>query len=577
MRWFFEIFIFVLSTWTLWGGTLSFAEEKKVGGEIKNGTWVGYLTPEGGGDAVPVTMESFLVKPDSIKEFPRLNLLFKTSLGGYFSKEYETEIFEVLDYDFDQGLLPLNDSKNEMVVNAVVYSSPKVEMEGTVYLRSAAIRGSIYLEYLTDEPEGDDTKRAIPPFIPKLSGQYEGKCGLENAVLQLETAKGLSWETPVPTTGLHHYLITGVVGIENGLCPRVNPINRPNWCVDHAFSSGSYDFYQKKLFLSGTQETEECTREGDGFVCLMRFLPKDESKPLVEETCRFRKVKEPITPFKVYPRSYHVASTPEQKTPLPPAEPPASKDLVTAAQGAFYGYLHHESTNRYQPLRLDVIATTSTENPHNPNNVFVSVSAVLSFGRNISSEYWAQQFDRRSLYLVPGYTLISGESDTFLQITEWKKGFISGTWFSRAFGKVGTFEVVKGAKLPEIPVGAQMVEGIAGRFRGAEEMGGKDYWEMKLLVPKQPHFLEKSYMIFQGNYQLFAGGASWPIKRIFRGAYDIYTGAVGWSIDDSTAGETKLVTGYFDDKKGLKLFWPNDRMWAVGIFDQTLGSYKRIQ
>lgn len=563
--------------WLLFGACPAGADSRKEpGGEIKTGKWVGYLKPEGTTEAIALTMDSFLLKPDSVKESERRVLVFKLSLGGYQSTEYETQTFENLDYDFDLGSLTLDDPHNEMVISAVVYSNP-VQMEGTVYLRSAAMRGTLKLDFVTDEPEDepDDGKPARPMLVPKLAGQYEGVCAGKKAVLQLETAKGLSSDSTTPTTGLHHYLITGVVGVENGLCPRVNPPSRPNWCVDHAFSSGSHDFYQGKLSLSGTLETEECTREGDEFSCRMRLLPKEDG-PLVEETCRFRKTQSSTTELTVYPRRFHVSATAEQKLPLPTEDPPASKALVDAAKGSFYGYLHHETMDRYEPLRLDISATTSSVHPHIPSNVFASVSAVLGFGRQLTSaEYWAQQFNRRSLYLVPGYTLMSDESDTFLQVTEWKQGFISGIWFSRSFGRVGSFEVVKSAKLPDLSPSAKMVGGIAGRFLGPLGNEDKDYMDLRVVVPKQPRFAEKSYLIFQGNYQLVAGGVPWPIKKIARGSYDIYTGAVGWNAEAASGGEMTLVTGYSDGPIGLKVFWPNDRNWAVGVFDRVLGSLNR--
>lgn len=578
MKSFLTVFLVSL----IWLGSALAAVEKKPGGEIPTGKWVGYLRPQGSPDAVALSMDSFLVKPDSIDESPRLTFLFRLGLGGYLSPEYETEMFQDVQYDGDQGLLTLDEPRNELRINAVVYSTPYSHMEGTVFFRSASISAELYLKYQTDEPnEGEGEGEGIepPPFVPTLAGQYEGVCGSEKAVLQIETAKGLTSELPVPSTGLHHYLITGTMGVENGLCS-VNPpgnskgnsIARPNWCVDHSYTSASYDFVQGKLYLSGTLDTDECTRDRDTFICRMRFLPKDsENRSLAEETCRFRKVRQLIAPFVAYPRRYHVAATAEQKKPLPPVNPPASKELVLAARGVFHGYLHHDGTDRYQPLRLDVNATTSSDNPmHNPNNVFVSVSALFSFGREISGEYWAHQFDRQTLNIVAGYTLMSAESDTFLQITEWTQGFISGVWYSKAFGRVGTFEVAKDSKLPTLPLAAKTVAGIGGHFRGPETL---DFWDLRLIVPRQPRFADKSYVFFQGNYQLVTGGVTWPIRKILRGSYDIYSGSVAW-MENSPGGDAKLVTGFMDEQN-LRLFWPSDRAFAISVFDHTWVSHGR--
>src|SRR3989338_8130673 len=90
------------------------AEEppRRPGGEIKIGKWVGYLKIDGSGDAIAVKMDSLLVKPNPKKDFEFLMLIFKLNLGGYGSSEYETEIFEDLQYDYDQNILTLDEPKN---------------------------------------------------------------------------------------------------------------------------------------------------------------------------------------------------------------------------------------------------------------------------------------------------------------------------------------------------------------------------------------------------------------------------------------------------------------------------------
>lgn len=567
------------------------APGKTPGGPMKLGKWIGYVQPEGSRDVIALSMDAFLVqKPEEPKQSESLYMLFKLGFGGYLSPEYESEIFEVLEFDYEQFLFTLDDPRNEMVITAYLYQKPRPNIEGQVAFRTG-VTGKLYLEYQSDVP-GLPPPVKPPPFVPKVGGQYEGICGDEKAVLQIETGKGLTAEAPIPTTGLHHYLITGTVGIENGECSRVNPPERPTWCVDHAFSWASYDFVSGKLFLSGTNQTEECIREGDTFTCRMQYISKKANGKLVEDTCRFRKSGDVASAYKPFRRKFHVVPTEAQKEPLPASAPPLSTELVTAARGSYYGYLHHEMLDRYQPVKFNVITSTSTENLHIENNVFASVSPVLYFGRGIGSELWAQQFDKRILYLIPsnplvptspkviipGFTLGSQESDTFVQPTQWTRGFIAGVWYSHAFGRVGTFELVKGDALPPLPAEASVVEAIGGHFRGPEEKsnGGTDYRDTRLLVPKQPRARNKSFISFQGNQFLKAGGVNWPARRISQGAYDFYTGGIAWMTDDDAGGEQKLVSGFVDGTRGLKLFWPGDRDWAVSIFDHVWGSFPRV-
>jgi hypothetical protein len=237
--------------------------------------------------------------------------------------------------------------------------------------------------------------------------------------------------------------------------------------------------------------------------------------------------------------------------------------------------LHHEYQDRYQPLRLDVDATTSTTTPHVENQVFVSANPVLFLGRGLSRTLWAQPFERRTFYPVPGFTLQGNRSDAFLQVARWRQGYISGVWYSSAFGRVGTFELVKGTAFPALPAQARVIEDIGGEFHGTPEMA-PDYLDFNMVFPRQPQSSDLSYLVFQGSTQLFAGGTPWPVQRIVYGAYDIYTGSLSWMSADVSPAEPELIIGRVQSDRELRLVWPNERAWAVGIFDWAEGSYLRV-
>lgn len=550
----------------------SLADDRPARAQIRLGKWIGFLQPDDRAEALALSMDTFLVKPRNSADSPRLSLLLKVGLGGYAGAEYETQLFDDPNYDFDQGLLTLDVPENEMVVNAFVYAEP-TEMKGRVFFRSTAVGGTLYLYYVSDEP-GDDPE-PTPPLAPALAGQYEGTCNGERAVMQIETARGLSEEAPPLATGLYQYKITGGLGIDNGRCSALSA-NRPAWCIDHGYSSGTYDFVSGKLFLSGNLETDVCTRSGNDLSCRVRIVPRDvDARALTDATCNLHREFAPLAPLRIESRRYTVAPGQGQRDPLPAPNPPYSRDLVAAASGAFSGYLHHESNDLYQAVRLSVAATTSTPNPHIENDVFVSVASVLFFGQGASADYWSQQYDRQILNLVAGFTLDSPQSDSFLQITRWTAGYIEGVWYSHAFGRVGTFQVAKGG-WPAISPGAVMLPPISGDTSGPLERiaVGREYWDLSLAVPNQPRTVEKSYLLFQGNYRLYAANVGWPTRRITRGAYDFYSGAMGWLIDDGT-GDARLVTG-IARAEGLSLFWPSDRVWSVGILSRESGTYGRV-
>lgn len=550
------------------------ADSKKPGGELKMGKWVGTLKIDGSKEAVAMTLDSFLFQPDDLKLFPRVHLLFKVSLGGYDGAEYQAEMFKDVQYDFNQGILSLDEPENELVINALIYAQPKHHMEGRVQVRSSGVSGNMILVYQTDEPEDGDakakTKDTADPFLLSLAGQYEGSCGKRQAVIQVTTARGISPADAIPYIGLTRYAVTGRLGLEDQeLCAGTSISGRPVWCTDRYFSSGSFNFYTGRLLLTSGLGTEECDRSGDSLTCRIRIYDKTER-------CDFKKTAVTTKSFKVYTRKYKVAPTTDQKKPLPPVTPPESKDLVAALRGNFSGYLHHENSDRYQPLVLKVMPSTSTENPHIENNVYVSVISSLYFGKSLTGESWPEKYERRSFYLRPGYFLESKTEDSQLEILEWKMGYIRGNWYSHEYGFVGTFELVKSDTLPELTSSAKTVPPIAGKFRGPKGRPGSqdDLWHYSVLVPNQPKLANKSFLFFQGELQLFTS-VPWPRRNIIRGAYDFYSGSIGWFGEGLEKDAIVMTTGRVEDDAGMRLFWPSASKWGVGIFDFGLDAYRR--
>ncbi len=552
---------FLLVSLSLFFSGPSFANDPGVN-EIKVGKWAGYLKIEGASDAIALKMDSYYVKPNSVKDFQFLRLTFKLSFGGYLSPEYEVETFDDLQYDWYAGVLTLDEPKNQMVVRATVTGGLRPKIEGTVEIRNSTppVTGKIYLQYRGDGPADWDSPEKL---MPSLSGQYEGQCGRENAVLQIESAKGLTPETPLPTTGLHHYRITAGIGLSGKLCTQ-------RWCLIRAYSEGSYDFFQGKLYLKGKRRNDECSREGEDLICL---IPIDSDKP---QKCTFRKVRDTTqSKFKIYPREFSLSASEDQLKPLPPSGPNDVKDLAATMGGTFFGYLHHEYLNRYQPIQLKVISSISTDNTHNQNEVFVSVSSVQYFGRGIDAPLLTNAFDRRASSLVLGYLLDSEESDAILQVIDWKKGVITGVWYSRGFGRVGTFEVMKGPSLPPLDSAAKTIATVSGNFQGPED-NSPGRWKFKTLVPKQPRGPMQGSLIYQVDYRLvLIGGVSMGMHSS-QGTYDLYTRSLSWTAEKGDGDEPRLVTGFVEEPDRLKLFWPGARHWSIGFVENGFSDYPRV-
>src|SRR5690606_33615797 len=139
---------------------------------------------------------------------------------------------------------------------------------GQVWIRSAAVSGNIFLEFETDEPGGrepghdheepGEEEPGSAPFVPMLSGQYEGFSGVKRAAFQIQTVKGLA-EDQGETRGLRGYAILGRLAYDDRrLCGTGGGGTGPVWCNTRDYSSGTYNFYSGRLLLNSVRTSDEC-------------------------------------------------------------------------------------------------------------------------------------------------------------------------------------------------------------------------------------------------------------------------------------------------------------------------------
>jgi len=492
------------------------------------------------------------------------------SLGGFNTNEYVTEGFDEVRYDFESGVLTLDDPKNDLVVTAEVHKmGGKNVIMGDVFVRSSAVFGKITLTYETDEPGGDGLDEVarddepgsdVIPMTPLLEGQYEGKCGPDVAALQIQTVRGLKtiWQGEGESTSLSRYYgISARIGIKNSpMCGASSPTP---WCSLYNYGGGSYNFYLGKLQLKGERATDDCTVEGETLKCQIRRTGWNRD-------CEFKKVGAKPKAAKFFSRRYNLSFTAEQQQELPAASPPKSPELSAAVRGTFTGYVHNESTDTYQYMQLNVMPFHFTENTHNPNQMNVTSTATLHLGPDASSPYITQRFEPRSFYIRPGFTLKGANTDTFVNISEWKKGMIRGVLYSHAYGRVGTVQLVKGkAALP--PTGMELVRSFAGEFEGPVNDAGKSAgvrW-FRFLFPAQPNDLTDHLIRFSGSYNPVMGVSA--VRNIDRGTYDIFTGVFGWIIENETAATFSVGTVQKDG--GVRMYWPP----SPSVFGAQMSDY----
>lgn len=532
--------------------------------ELKQGRYIGYIELAPTKDKIAVVSDFYLESPEDLKLFPALHADFKMTLGGYNTHEYVAEIFENVRYDFENGILTLDDPKNDIVITAEVKDvNGNTNVVGDVFLRSSAVFGKLTLVYETDEPDVDDSLRAFDPsaYIPVLDGQYEGNCQGERAVLQLQTVRGLKtvWQGEGEASSLSRYYgISGRLGVKDSVM--CGNLAKGFWCNQFTYGGGSYNAYLGKLQLKGPSATDDCTVQRDLLKCEIRRTGWNRS-------CEFKKTGSKINEAKFSTRSFNLNATSEQLKELPAAEPPKNTELSNAVRGSFAGYLHNETNNSYQYMQLNVLPFSFTENPHNPNQMMISSTATLHLGSNASGPFITQRFEPRSFYIRPGFTLNGPNTDTFLNISEWRKGFIRGVLYSHAFGRVGTVQLIKGVP-PLPPAGVEIVRSFVGEYDGpvgSDGVSSKLRW-FRFLFPTQPNDLTDQLIRFSGSYNPVISIE--PNHNIERGTFDPFTGAFGWIIEKN--GAATFSNGSMDKNNNVRMYWPP----APGVFGTYMSDYE---
>ena len=541
--------------------------------EFKPGRYIGFMKLDKMDQKIPVIADVLIEAPDDLKSFPKLTAIVRLSLGGYKTHEYATQVFKNLKYDFDTGNLTFDEPENDLLITSSIKNqNGRTKVVGQVFVRSVASGGTIELLEESNEPddEEEDLKKpnsenaADDLFVGVLDGQYEGVCGKDKAALQIQTMRGLTDSEAERKSGSsldRHYGIGGRLAFKNDkLCGK---LANDRWCTRYHFSSGSFNFYLGKLTLKSEQTAADCKIAGGQLTCEVHAF--DGAK-----TCTFKKSDVAVSAPKFFPRKFNINPSGEQMKDLPDPNPPLNEALSEALRGSFYGYAHNEFNDSYIPLQLYVAPYSSTDNPHNPNQMMISTTASYYYGGADSETFTTQRFEARSFYLRPGFVLSGPNSDTFIEIVDWKMGFIRGVLYSHSFGKVGTVQLVKGA-WPNFPKEAAVVPSFSGEFK-RKFTSAITHW-ISFVFPAQPDDVRESVVELSGSFQAIVGTT--PVLGFDRGAFDPYTLRYNWQIskdDVFTYG-----SGELDLKGDALLFWPPSPIYGIVTNSYVFERFNRVK
>lgn len=562
------------------------------GGALLDGRYIGWIKFDSAKERIAVVTDIFQESPEDFTLDPSRNAIFKMSLGGYNTHEYYTETFKDIHSDFDNGTLTLDESNNDLLITAEVHALGATPIiVGQVFVRSSAVWGTLYLKYETDEPDarlrrttsndepggsgsdgepgepGEDEPGEQPetsPFIPLLEGQYVGLCNGGPAALQIQTVRGLKTraQKDFDTYGLsaHYGIVARISGSGCGTVPE------GFWCNNFNYAEASYNIYKGELVLKGQHSSDRCEIRQGEVKC--RIQVQGGAK-----VCVLKKTGNIAGP-RFFTRRFHLSPTANQTTKLPEAAPPKNAALTAALRGTFSGYIHNETNDTYQAIQLNVLPYSTTNNPHNLNQMAVATTSSVYLGQDASGSFTTQRFEPRSFYIRPGFSLSASKSDGFLSIPtidDWQTGFIRGIWYSHNFGRVGTVELIKGP-LPKADPSMAMVQNFAGQYRGGSPAPVKRWIELNF--PAQPNLQEEHVITFDGSQQSIVGITA--VQNIEKGTFDPYTGRFAW-IYSHGGGET-FISAYLSPSSDLRIYWPpSPGVFGVLMVDFGFETYKRLK
>lgn len=504
--------------------------------ELKYGKYFGTIQMEGSTESIAVSLDAFTVQINDPAVYPALEVLVRANLGGYSSTEYVGYQYYDPTFNFEKGILQLDDAKENLTATLTVTNTDKEAiLEGPVTHRLTNAKGNmkVVMKLFGVPPEMPSE------LMPVIQGEYGGKCGSDPALLQVETGRLVGAE--VPGNAMPELSITGRLGYTNG--PVCYPDEKNKFCALYPYSTGTFSPFTNRLKMQGKLGTIDCTRSADTLKCQVLGFSKKGSCVLTKKSSA------PTEPIQI-PAGISLNVTSDQQAPLPPPVPPGNEDLIDALNGNFYGFLHYENRDVYQLMEMGVIATTSTENPHIQNQVMIAPTLLLRLGSSWKSDPVASVvYPQRVFWMNEGFAL-QGMGDYFAVIDTWQVGYVKGVLYSGSFGRIGTFEMQKNVP-PDVPSDMKLLPSLRTDYIGPIDAPKPiaNAWQFSLETPNQILGPDQSGVPLLGQ---FSGPG---VTGVFEGSsLDLNTGSLSMLIKD-TEGD-RLITGSIQSDGYLKLLWP---------------------
>lgn len=551
---------------------------------LKAGSFVGFIWFDGSSSRIPTVLE--LIPGSGGEKATTIAGHMRIEFGGFGSHEYLAQFYDFQKFDWKtlnprlnlSAMLPGNGQ--DISVIGLRINPDSGHVVGKVLSTKAPDRIGHIEVMAVDQSNSSPqqvsqttaTAKIKPnlPIIPAITGQYFLQSHNLNKIsgsvhmIQFEAVKRYSWErsTSNPMEG---YLIRG----RTGQVPKRTTMGTAalyDLTIGSPFSDGNYDFYREIITVHSLGM--ECKVLSAGIQCGERLYVKDRNSSISE------KLFNESAPESPHKSRLNLVS--------PGIREINNESLAEISE--YTGYIFVEGRNEYQVLSLELIQDSPASQEENTNENGIkpmpsysgSARYYMDGGGIVSTDFAPIKVHNFSWDGVSSAITVIGNNGRIIQITSWNEDGISGIWYSRSFGRVGAFELLRGGHeaLKKYRPHVQ-IHSLEGKFFVVDKF--RPGFKKHLMLDVSPDFkgnMAATVFPFEigGFYRLTKQGLNNPViyDSISSGLYDPFTGVLHLSFDSG-----RIMIGRFHNG-ALEVFVSTENEYDSGFEYHVVTSFNPV-
>lgn len=358
----------------------------------------------------------------------------KLSYGGFDSHEYATQIYRQKDFDWNAFdlVLDANVAGNgpDLTIFDVVTTNEKKVLSGRVrsFLGETSQVGSIELIRYDNLDIFKEVSEIFPDHQvhPPLTGVYWETDGKQFIEIEAMRTEPYLVNSQIPFEGLsiiartYFQSLTFVSGRSG------------------SFDNVVYNFYKNRLFLNFS---EIPNLSSYGKVCSILFdgirCGDGVFKRVQHGTTSIDQILAPRMIESLYDdQHFEKVLVPQKEIPSPKIDVLRSENF----EDTFYGYLYSERNKVYKKVLIQASRSRIIGNDTSPK-IRYSMTVRLHLGEQDDEGLVSFKFHPSERGENCSLVFLESDSDPQIALTHWTDSIISGVWYSRTYGRVGSFYV----------------------------------------------------------------------------------------------------------------------------------------